>query len=92
MAYTKEERAAYMKKYREEHREELNANRRYNRQRHPERAKAVSKAYYERHKNDPEYKKRAKENTKRWIANNRDYWNAYCKDYRLRKAEQDLWT
>lgn len=43
---TKEERAAYMKKYRVEHREEINANRRYYYSRNKERFKS----YYQKGK------------------------------------------
>lgn len=92
MAMTKEERAAYMRKWHAEHREQINANRRYNYAHNPEikeKEKAWHKAWREKHKNDPEYKAKMRENTKRWRENNREYWNAYVRDYKLRKAESE---
>ena len=101
MAWTKEERAEYMKKYLEEHREQIKANRRYWHEHNRERVKRVNKAYkdahqdemreylkkyYEVHKNDPDFKDKQKRWHDKWIENNRDKWNAYCREYRKRKA------
>ena len=87
---TKEERKEYMKKYRQEHREQINANRRYwaaqNLERYREYNRRNSKAYYERHKDDPEFKAKCKESSKRWVENNRDRWNAYQTERYKRKA------
>ena len=86
---TKEELAEYHKKYREEHREQINANKRYWYKRNPEKAKAQAKRdnakAYAKHKNDPERMAKRRESTKRWREKNRDKWNAYCREYYNRK-------
>jgi hypothetical protein len=46
-----------------------------------------NKRWYEKHKNDPEYKARRDATTKRWIKNNRDRWNAYQRAYRKARKE-----
>lgn len=104
--WTKEYRAEYMKKWREENKEQIKANRRYYYQHHKEKIleqnnpsgiayrnlhreeiNTKAKEWYYSHKNDPEFKKKAYANTKRWIENNRDKWNAYYREYkRKRKA------
>lgn len=80
MAWTKEERAEYMKRYRQEHREELNASKRYwyrlNLERERERSRANAKIFYETHKDNTEFKQKRCENVKNWIANNRERHNA----------------
>jgi hypothetical protein len=111
---TKEEKAAYMKKYREEHLEEINANRRYWYRQNKERVKQYNKTYYEAHrttpprpkrtwdetrdahrvvckkyyeknKNDPEFKAMLRASQAKWLEKNRDKWNAYLREYRKRK-------
>lgn len=81
---TKEELAEYQKKYREEHRAQINANKRYWRKHNPEKAKVQAKKdnakAYEKCKNDPKYKAKRNEYAKRWRENNRDKWNAYCRE------------
>ncbi len=74
----KEERAAYMKAYRKEHREELNAYRR---------------EYYQKNLlrwNYPIDKAKAVESTKRWREAHREhcreYQREYQRQYRKRKA------
>ena len=56
MGMTKEERAEYMKKYRKEHREELNANRRYyykrNKEKIKEQNKPSNRVYRESHREE----------------------------------------
>jgi hypothetical protein len=86
---TKEELAEYQKKYREEHREQINANKRYWYKRNPEKAKEQAKKdnakAYAKHKNDPEYKAKRNEYAKRWRDNNRDKYNAYYRKYYRQK-------
>ena len=53
---TKEERAAYMKKYRAEHREEIRANNRYWKAHNKDRVRETAKKCYERRKDDPKDK------------------------------------
>lgn len=72
----KEEKAAYMKKYREEHLEEIKANRRYWYRQNKERVKQYNKTYYETHGATCQAK---------WLEKNRDKWNAYMREYRKRK-------
>jgi hypothetical protein len=55
---------------------------------HPEareKAREYGKKYYAEHKDDPEYKAKRNANTKRWIAENRDRWNAYRREYRRKR-------
>lgn len=89
MAKTKEERAEYMKQYRKEHREELNASKRYwyrlNLTRERARSRANGKIYYEKHKDDADFKQRNYANYKRWVANNRLHNNEYQRKYLARK-------
>lgn len=89
MAWTKEERAEYMKKYRQEHREELNASRRYwyrlNLERERARSRANGKIFYERHKDDAEFKRKKNEVSKKWEANNRERRNALQRKYYAKK-------
>jgi hypothetical protein len=81
---TKEERREYMRNYRAENREQINANKRYWLKRNPEKVKAQAKKdnakAYEKCKNDPERMAKRREATKRWQENNRDKWNAYCRE------------
>lgn len=90
MAWTKEERAEYMKRYRQEHREELNASKRYryrlNLERERARSRANAKIFYENHKNDAEFKRKRNENVKKWEAKNRERRNALQRAYYARKA------
>jgi hypothetical protein len=89
MAWTKEKRAEYMKKYRQEHREELNASNRYRYRLNLERERAKSRAngkiFYDRHKDDVEFKRKKNEVTKKWLANNRERRNAIQRAYYARK-------
>ena len=67
---TKEERAVYMRRYRAEHREQINANRRYwykqNRKLHPKKEKVkLTPTEYQR----------------MWYEKNRNRWNAYQNQY-----------
>lgn len=49
-----------------------------------------NKRYYAEHKDDPEYKAKHNELSKKWVEENRDRWNAYQREYRRkRKAEGD---
>lgn len=90
---TKEERAEYHKKYREEHREQINANQRYWRKHNPEKVKKQAKKdnakAYEKRKNDPEFKAMQNQRWKKWYDNNRDKFNAYCRErYHQKKFEK----
>ena len=80
MAWTKEQRAEYMKKYRQENREQLNASRRYwyrlNLERERARSRACYKSYYEKHKDEADFKQKRYKVVKNWIANNREHYNA----------------
>lgn len=89
---TKEEIAEYQRKYVAEHREEINANARYRYKKNPEvmdKQHKRMKAYYEKHKNDPEYKARVLENVKRYREKNRERIKAYQRErYRARKENE----
>lgn len=99
--YTKEQRAEYNKRYKEEHKEEIYLRRkRYQMENYErikkqnkeyaeanrEKCRAYGKAYYHAHKNDADFKERQKISRDYWMKNNRDKWNAYCRGYRKRKA------
>lgn len=103
--WTKEYKAEYAKKYNEEHQEQIKANRRYwyehNRERvkrvnkayrdsHPDKVRECIKKYYEAHKNDPDFKEKQKQYNKKWLDNNREKYNAYQREYRKRKAFEEL--
>lgn len=47
-----------------------------------EKCTEYNKKWYEKHKNDPEYKAKQAANHKRWFENNRDKWYAYHNEYR----------
>lgn len=85
---TKEERAEYMKRYREEHREQTNANQRYYRNQNKERTRELARNYYHRHKDDPEFMRRRREAVNRWMDKNRDEWNARQREYQRKKRER----
>lgn len=89
---SKEERAAYMKRYREEHKEEIRANQEYyrkqNKERYIESSRVYTRKYHNAHKNDPEYRRKRCECTKRWIEKNRDRWNAYQRERYHKRKEQ----
>lgn len=72
MAKTKEEYTAYMREYMRTYREE-----------HREEINANNRYNYAR---SPECRERKRESAKRWRENNRERWNAYAREYRLRKA------
>ena len=92
---TKEERREYQRKWRAEHKEHIKAYRREYYIKHfwdrkdypvnPEVNRKAAKSYYERHKNDEDFKARIKAAQKRWREKNRDKWNAYYREYRNRK-------
>jgi hypothetical protein len=92
MSWTKEERAEYNKRYREENREKINANMRYWRKHNPEKvkeyAKKNNKSQYEKHKDNPKYKAMIRENYNRWRNNHRAEYNAYQREYRRKLAER----
>ena len=77
---TNEERAAYMKKYRQEHKEQIKANQEYYRAQNPDLVNAYSRKYHNTHKDDPEYKRKKKENFYKWLEKNRDKYNAYQRE------------
>lgn len=100
MAQTKEERAAYQKRWRENNPDKvkeyrrrayaksiLNGTLKY----YPPNPKfqkfqrEYNRRYYEKHKNDEDYKARQKANHKRWREKNRDKWNAYQNEYAKKK-------
>ena len=108
MKWTKEYRAEYMRKWRKEHKEHineymreyyiksvLNGTLKYYPPK-PEKAREYSRAYYQRHKEDinkdEQYKKLRAETSKRWIANNRDKWNKYQREYKRKMREKALLT
>jgi hypothetical protein len=70
--WTIEQRAEYMKRYREEHQDQIKANKRYWHKKHPNKSNEYFKKYYEAHKNEPEFKAKRKEAQKRWRENHRD--------------------
>ena len=83
--YSKEEKREYFRKYREEHRDELNAYRRNRYSSEPDykAKKAVEcKAWYEKHKNDPEFIAKRKAYHDKWLNENRDKWNTYNRERR----------
>ena len=82
---TKDERREYMRNYRAENRDQINANKNYWRKRNPEKVKAHAKKAYEKHKDDPEYKAMKNQNFKRWRNNHRAEYNAYQRAYYQRK-------
>lgn len=97
MAKTKEEKAAYQKRWREENPEKvkeykkrayiksvLNGTLKYYPP-DPKFQREYAKRYYEKHKNDEDYKARQKANLKRWREKNRDKWNAYQNEYAKKK-------
>lgn len=100
MAWTKEEKAAYQKRWREENSEKvkeykkrayiksvLNGTLKYYPP-NPEKVRECNKSYYERHKNDEDFKKARKEYYLRWREKNRDKWNAYQNEYAKKKRAE----
>lgn len=88
---TKEEKDEYHRKYVAEHREEINANTRYRYQKNPEvrdRQRKRMKDYYEKHKNDPEYRARALECSKRYQKKNRERINAKNREWYAKNRER----
>lgn len=85
MAMTKEERAEYMKKWRADHREQVNEYRREY-YKFEKGRKAPSSVYHELHKHEPEYKRKNCVRVARWQKKHREQWNAYMREYRKRKA------
>ena len=93
MGWSKEERAEYMRKYREKNREKINAYRREYYLKsilngtlkyypaNSEKQREYRKSYYQLHKNELSYKEARKEATKRWVEKNREKWNAYQREY-----------
>ena len=76
---TTEERRAREKAYREENKERINANQRYNRARNPEKYRERDRAYYHSHK------AQRKAITEKWRKANKEHINAYCRKRRLEK-------
>lgn len=93
MAWTKEYRAEYMKRYRQENRELINASKRYwrrlNREKERARARVNFKNYYDRHKDEDTFKQKQYDAFKKWVANNREKYNAYQREYRKRRRTSD---
>lgn len=93
MAWTKEQRAEYMKRYRQENRERINANQRYwyriHLEQERERSRADSKTYYDKHKDEDTFKQRRYAAVKKWIANNREKYNDYQREYQKRRRTTD---
>ena len=97
--WTKEYRTEYMRKWRAEHREEMREYYKQYRIKHfwdikyykspPEKRKIYNKTYYEKHKNDEEFKKRSRECYKRWREKNRDKWNAYQREQKAKKRAEE---
>ena len=86
---TKEELAEYQKKYREEHREQINANKRYWYKRNRDKVREYQREYHKKRKDEPEYKAKRKESVKRYRENNRDKFNASCRErYHRKKLEE----
>ena len=75
MAKTKEEKLEYFKRYRQEHKAEISQSLKYYRKIHKDKF------------NSPEYKAKIKEASKRWVANNREKYNAYHREYRRKRKE-----
>lgn len=75
MAKTKEEYTAYMREYMRTYREE-----------HREEINANNRHNYAHH---AKCRERKRASAKRWRENNRERWNAYVREYRLRKKESE---
>lgn len=57
-------------------------------EKHPEAVRDQLSRYYEKHKDDPEFKAKRADICARWQEKNRDKWNAYQREYRRnRKAK-----
>lgn len=89
---TKQERAEYMREYRQKNREQINSNARYyykqNKERLAEKNRENAKRYYDSHKGDPEFIKKQREAHKRYVEKNREKWNAYNRELYHRRAEE----
>ena len=82
---TKDERREYMRNYRAENRDRINANKRYWLKRNPEKVKAQAKKDYQKHKDDAEYKAKQYKAWKRWHESHKEQFNAYQREYYQRK-------
>lgn len=51
----------------------------------PDRVKAYAKKQYERKKQDPDYIARERAYHAKWQRENKDKWNAYCREWRRKK-------
>lgn len=78
--WTKEQRAAYMKKYRAEHREQIRATRRYY-YHHVQKLQPCTELTLQQ-------KARQKEYHRAWRENNRERWNSYQREYRKRRIAE----
>lgn len=75
MGWSKEQRREYMRKWRAENKEHINA---YHREYYQKNV--LNWKYY------PIDKDKSRENTKRWREKNRDRYNTYQREYRKKKA------
>lgn len=50
-----------------------------------EKAREYNKRHYDKNKDDPEFKEKRRKNHAEWLARNRDRWNAYVREYRMKK-------
>jgi hypothetical protein len=48
----------------------------------------ANKRYYEKKKQDPEYRAKLKENSKEWKKEHQEEYNRYMREYRQRKKEE----
>ncbi len=56
----------------------------------PEKVKAIGRKQYERRKNDPEYIKKTRAYHAQWQRDNKDKWNAYCREWRKKRREAEM--
>lgn len=82
----KEKHREYMRNYRREHRDEINANARLRYRRDPERYRNYWRKTYEQAKDTPEYKLKNRTYQKAWREKNREKYNTYQREYYRRKA------
>lgn len=90
MAWTKEYRAEYMRKYYQEHKEKIRQNINAWNKRNPEKVAESRKKQYQKHKDDPKYKKQCAEAQRRWYLKNRDRLLAYHRERYLQKIIREI--
>ena len=104
MGWSKEKRADYMKKWREENREQISANRKYyylqNREHELARQNEYRKEHPEVYNNwvdknrdrvrayQREYNRSHPEIHENWLSNNRERWNEYQREYKKEQRER----